>query len=400
MERRAFLARAAAFTAGMSVAPAIRSQPSDRFDVVVKGGTVIDPANGVHGSADVGIRAGRIAALEPEISSARAARVVDARTRLVTPGLIDFHTHIYPPRAGARLIADDAANRSAVTTWVSVGDASVRELAQFRRFAAAHSRCRVYAFVHLGRGSSEASKIASSEPEAESVEALGRLLSQYREIVLGVSVGAPAGVNRGNEDDKALQRALSAVVQAQARGRVVSASRRIGPWIDQLRPGDVLTSAFDGGQEGIVADGKVRPEILAARNRGVVINLAAGLGGLHPTSARAAIEAGFVPDVLSSGTAPDVATAQSSPRLTDVLSRFLNLGLSLEQVLAMATVNPARLINREPKLGTLELGAPADVSILQLVEGPVQFTEPSGERWQGTRALRPIGAVRAGMVLT
>ncbi|RPI47497.1 MAG: amidohydrolase, partial [Betaproteobacteria bacterium] len=259
--------------------------------------------------------------------------------------------------------------------------------------------CRVYAFVHLGGpGAAREAAPAPPDPNVADVGALGRMLAQNRDLVVGVTV-QPAAAAGVRDARGALERAIAVVEAAQTRGRVMcniaGMVREPSELLERLRPGDILTHAYSPARLDFVAEGKLSAAALAARSRGVVIDV--GHGGEHfdPAIARAAIARGFAPDIISTG-APALQTgALPPPQLTAVMSRFLNLGFGLEQVVAMTTINPARLIGREPKLGTLDLGAPGDVSILELREAPIEFIDAGGVRWMGSRSLRAVQAIRA-----
>ena len=397
MTRRAFLARAAACTATAVLGSSARAQTSDKLDLVIRGGTVIDPASGIQARADIGLRAGRIAAIEPEISVLRAARVIEASGKLVTPGLIDLHAPVYAQTIGG-VLAQDPAGQTAVTTCVSAGEASVYDLAGFRRHAARYARCRVYAFVHLAATGSRRDPAATAPAAGEAdVAALGRVVAQNRDLVIGVTVH-PAVATEAGDDIGALERAIAVVEAAQTRGRImcnIAGMRQdAGALLERLRPGDILTHAYSPARHDLMAGGKLNAAALAARKRGVIIDVGHGVAHFDAAIARAAIAQGLAPDVISSGLATTQAASQAAPQLTTVMSKFLNLGFSVEQVVAMTTVNPARLIGREAKLGTLDLGAPGEISILELAEAPIEFTDAGGARWMGTRSFKAVRSIR------
>jgi dihydroorotase len=173
--------------------------------------------------------------------------------------------------------------------------------------------------------------------------------------------------------------------------------------LDTLRAGDILTHSYSGAPNNagdgtnIVQDGKLLPAALAAKRRGVVFDVGHGGGSFDYTVAEAAIAQGAPPDTISSDIHVFSGNTPGMPFLTWVMSKFLNLGFTLEQVIAMATLNPARVIGRLPKLGTLQVGAPGDVSILELVEGPVRFVDTRKNERDGKVHLRPVQTVAAGV---
>jgi dihydroorotase len=175
--------------------------------------------------------------------------------------------------------------------------------------------------------------------------------------------------------------------------------------LDLLRPGDILTHAYSGAPNlagaftNIVQDGKLLPAALAAKQRGVVFDVGHGGGSFDFTMAEAAMAAGAGPDTISSDIHVFSANSPGMPYLTWVMSKFLALGVPLEQVIAMATANPAKVINRNPKLGTLQVGAPGDVSVLDVIEGPVEFVDTRNNKRQGNMHLKPVTVVLGGVPL-
>jgi dihydroorotase len=173
--------------------------------------------------------------------------------------------------------------------------------------------------------------------------------------------------------------------------------------LDTLRPGDILTHSYSGAPNiagrftNIVQDGRLLPAALAAKQRGVVFDVGHGGGSFDYTVAEVAIPAGAVPDTISSDIHVFSGNTPGMPYLTWVMSKFLNLGFTLEQVIAMATINPAKVINRAPKLGTLQIGAPADISMLEVVDGPVEFVDTRNNKRQGKIQIKPAGVVLAGV---
>jgi len=174
--------------------------------------------------------------------------------------------------------------------------------------------------------------------------------------------------------------------------------------LDLLRPGDILTHSYSGAPNlagaftNIVQDGRLLPAALAAKRRGVMFDVGHGGGSFDYTVAEAAIAQGCPPDTISSDIHVVSGNTPGMPYLTWVMSKFLGLGFTLEQVVAMATINPAKIINRAPKLGTLQIGAPGDIAIMELVEGPVSFVDTRNNTRNGRAYLKPVQTVTAGVV--
>jgi dihydroorotase len=383
--------------------------PNDKFDLVIKGGEVLDPSQKLRARRDIGIRFGVVEALEPDIPADRALRVLDAGGKLVTPGLIDLHSHVYPYGSALGIPADELVPFQATTTVVSAGDAGANNFAAFRRHIMAQTRTRMYAFVHIANNGLAGFPV----PELfnisyADVPTAARALGENADIVLGIKVRMSENVidKHGLEP---LKRAIAACEMAGTKGKVmchiggVQTRALMSEILNTLRAGDILTHSYSGAPNNagdgtnIVQDGKLLPAALAAKKRGVVFDVGHGGGSFDYTIAEAAIAQGAPPDTISSDIHVFSGNTPGMPFLTWVMSKFLNLGFTLEQVVAMATVNPARVIGRMPKLGTLQAGAPGDVSILELVEGPVRFVDTRKNERDGKVHLRPVQTVAAGV---
>jgi dihydroorotase len=396
-DRRRFLTGIGAVAASTWLAS---GRAEDRYDLVIRGGEVVDPGQRLRGRRDVGIRWGRIAAVEPSIDAAGATQSIDAGGKLVVPGLIDLHSHVYPQASALGLPADELAPYTCTTTYVSAGDAGANNFSAFRHYVIAQARCRIFAFVHVSSIGLAGFPVGESlNLDYADVEAAARTIAENRDLVLGAKVRISRNVV-GDNDLEPLRRALDAAQRAGGGARVMchigDAPGDLSRLLDLLRPGDILTHAYSGAGNNIVRDGKVLPAALEAKRRGVVIDVGHGGGSFDYTVAEPAIDQGLLPDTISSDIHAVSGNTPGMPYLPWVMSKFLNLGLGLEQVIALATATPASVIDRVEGLGTLRPGAPADVSILELVEEPVSFVDTRNHRRAGTRWLRPVQAIRAG----
>jgi dihydroorotase len=407
---RAVAAAAACAGAGL-IARAVEAAmgPNDKFDLVIKGGEVLDPSQKLRARRDIGIRFGLVEAVEADIPAERALRVLEARGKLVTPGLIDLHAHVFPYGSAIGIPADELVPYQATTTVVSAGDAGANNFAVFRRHIAAQTRTRMYAFVHIaniglaGFPIPELFNIGYAD-----VATAAKAVAENADMVLGIKVRMSENVidKHGLEP---LKRAIAACEMAGTRGKVmchiggVQSRALMSEILDTLRAGDILTHSYSGAPNNagdgtnIVQDGKLLPAALAAKRRGVVFDVGHGGGSFDYTVAEPAIAQGAPPETISSDIHVFSGNTPGMPFLTWVMSKFLNLGFTLEQVIAMATVNPARVIGRLPKLGTLQVGAPGDVSILELVEGPVRFVDTRKNERDGKVHLRPAQTVAGGV---
>ncbi len=398
VSRRQLLCWAAVGAAGM-VAPAVAAAPA-KFDLIIRGGEVLDPSVPLRGRFDVGIRHGVVAAVAADLPAAKGTAEIDARGRLVVPGLVDLHAHVYPQGSALGLPADELAPITGTTTCVSAGDAGANNFSAFRHFIAAASRTRLFAFLHISTiGLAGFPVHESLNLDYADVGLAAKTVAENRDLVLGLKVRETAAVV-GTNGLEPLRRAIAAAEMAGPGTRVMchigDAPGDLAALLDLLRPGDVLTHAYSGLGNNTVQNGAVLPAALAARERGVIIDVGHGAGSFDFTVAERALEQGFVPDTISSDIHAVSGNAPSEPFLPNVMSKFLALGMSLEAVVAAATVLPARVIDRVPLLGTLQPGAPGDVTLLEVVREPVSFLDTRGNRRSGDQWLRVVQTVRAG----
>jgi len=369
------------------------------YDLVLKNGRVIDPASGLDGVADVGFANGKVAAVGPNLSGARATR--DVAGLIVTPGLIDLHTHVYWGGTSLGVDADDFCRRNGVTTSVDAGSAGPGNFAGFRKHVIEKAEARILAYLHVSFagiygfsrrvmvGESQDMRLMAPEDCVEVAEA-------NRDVIVGVKVriGRNAG---GTSGIAPLEVALQAADEA---GMPVMCHIDFPPpnyadTIAILRPGDVLTHAFRPFPNApLTAQGKILPQVLAARERGVIFDIGHGMGSFAFKTARAMLANDFPPDTISS----DVhALSIDGPAfdLTTTMSKFLCLGMSLADVVSAATINAARALHR-PELGALTPGAVGDATILKVEDGQFDYVDVVGEHLAGLQRIVSTGVVIAG----
>ena len=409
--RRDFIVSAGSAAVATAFAAPARAfmGPDDKFDLLIKGGDVLDPSQSLRGKRDIGIRYGIVEALEPEIPAARALRVLDAAGKLVTPGLVDLHTHVYPYGSAIGIPADELVVHQCTTTCVSAGDAGANNFAAFRRFIVAQTRTRLCAFIHIANTGLASFPIAElTNINIADVGAAAKAIAENSDIVLGAKVRMSENVI-GKNGIEPLKRAIAACEQAGTGGRVmvhiggVETRALMSQILDLMRPGDILTHAYSGAPNSsgdftnIVQDGNLLPAALAAKQRGIIFDVGHGGGSFDYSVAEVALAQGCPPDTISSDIHVFSGNTPGMPYLTWVMSKFLGLGFALEQVVALATINPAKVIDRLPKLGTLQIGAPGDVAIMELVEGPVSFVDTRNNTRSGKAYLKPVQTVTAGV---
>ena len=376
------------------------ADPALKYELVIANGEVLDPSQGLRGKRDIGIKFGQIAAVAPSIAADRAVQRIDATGKLVTAGLIDLHTHLCP-HLGIGLPADELVPITAVTTAVSAGDAGAYTFGNFRHGVVPQSRTRLYAFVHIA-SIGLAGGLAPGEMlniDYANVDACTKVVAENADLALGVKVRITDSVV-GQNGLEPLRRAIRAAEQAGKSFRVMchigSAPGSLSDLLDLLRPGDILTHAYSGAGNNIVQNGALLPAAKAAKQRGVVIDVGHGGGSFDYTVCEPAMAQGLVPDTISSDIHAVSINTPGYPTLPWVMSKFLGLGMPLEDVVAKATVEPAKIIGRVPGLGTLQVGAPADVSIFDRIDGPVEFVDTRNNKRSGAKKLVPVLTVRAG----
>ena len=410
LSRRHFLvASGSAAAAAMSHSAIAAMGPNDKFDLVIRGGEVLDPSQSLRGKRDIGIRWGVVEAVAESIPAERALRSIDATGKLVLPGLVDLHCHIYPYGSAIGIPADELVQFQGTTTVVSAGDAGVNNLAALRRFIVAQTRARMYAFLHIANNGLSAFPVAELyNLDNAVVEACAMGLAENPDFLIGVKVRMSENIifKHGVEP---LKRGIQACETCGWPARMmvhiggVATRQLMNDILDLLRPGDILTHAYSGAPNmsgqftNIVQDGKLLPAALAAKQRGVIFDVAHGGGSFDFTVAEVAIPAGCAPDTISSDIHVFSGNSPGVPFLPNVMGKFMAMGFSLEQVVAMATTAPAKIINRAPKIGTLQIGAPGDVAIMDLVDGPVTFVDTRNNKRDGKLQLKPVQTVINGV---
>ncbi|HZS00368.1 MAG TPA: amidohydrolase/deacetylase family metallohydrolase [Chloroflexota bacterium] len=370
------------------------------YDLLLAGGTVLDPASGRNGRFDVAIRDGRIAAVEPSVAAERAARVLDVRGCYVTPGLIDFHVHSYWGVNPYGFNADPICTRSGVTTAVDAGSAGCINFLGFKRFIAAPARTRMLAFVCLAQHGVLQNPKELRHLEFADPEGAARTVREHPDVAVGIKVrlDEPSVLENGRE---ALRLALQA---GEASGTPIMVHightrLSIEEIADTLRPGDIITHCFTPLEPSIVDEqGRLRPAVRAAHERGVIFDV--GHANRHFTFeiVRACLAQGLAPDVIST----DLHAFSPGGPVVDMpttLTKLLALGMPLEQVIAAATVAPARAIGWDDRLGSLAVGREADVAVLELVDAPLTLRDCAGQTLEAPRHLRARHTIRGGEIV-
>ncbi len=283
----------------------------------------------------------------------------------------------------------------------AAGDAGAHTFGNFRHGVVPQSRTRLYGFIHIST-IGLAGGLAPGEMlniDYANVEACAKAVAENADLVLGVKVRITDSVV-GQNGLEPLRPAIKAAEMAGKSFRVMchigAAPGALSDLLDLLRPGDILTHSYSGAGNNTVQNGKLLPVALAAKRRGVLIDVGHGGGSFDYTVAEPAMAQGLTPDTISSDIHAVSINTPGYPTLPWVMSKFLNLGLALDEVVAMATVEPAKIIGRVPGLGTLQIGAPVDISIFDLVDGPVEFVDTRNNKRSGNKKLVPVLTIRGG----
>jgi len=379
----------------LALACALGAQP--RYDILLKNGHVIDPKNGVNRIMDVAISAGKIARVAQDIAPRDAAKTADVAGLYVTPGLIDIHVHVFlwrePGGEGAQ--ADAFSFRSGVTTMVDAGSSGWRTFPDFRSRIINHAKTRILAFLNIvGAGMGTGKEDDRAEMDAE---AAAKTAKANSDVIVGFKSAHYAGPGWESVDAAVKAGELTGLPVMVDFGRI-NATRNINAlFLDKLRPGDIYTHCFSGHREELLDTGKLNPAMEAGRKRGIVFDIGHGAGSFYWYVAVPAYEAHFYPDSISTDLHINSMNAGMKD-MTNVMSKLLNLGSPLEEVIRMSTWNPAREIKR-PALGSLDSGAEADVAVLRVERGDFGFVDSAGARKSGSQLIVCEMTLRAGKVV-
>lgn len=367
-------------------------------DLVLKGGRVVDPSQGIDRVTDVAFAGGKVAAIGDGLQGKDTR---DVRGRIVSPGLIDLHTHVYWGGTSLGVAAEPLARSGAVTTFVDAGSAGPGNFHGFRAHVIEPSPVRILPYLNLSYPGIYAFSQQVMVGEFADLRLLdarecARVADENRDLVLGIKVR----VGRGTSNELGNMPLEMALEVAEEIGMPIMAHLDNPPpsrkdVLKLLRPGDILTHCFRPFPNApATADGLVREEVLEARARGVIFDIGHGGGSFGFKTTRAMLANGFLPDVISS----DVHILSINGPAFDLLttmSKFLVLGLDLPTVIRLATANAASAI-RKPELGTLKPGSVGDASILELRDGSFEYLDVIGEKVVGKQRLLAAGVVVGG----
>lgn len=376
-----------------------------RYDLLLKGGHLIDPKNGVDAVRDVAIREGKIAAVGTDLPAKEARKTVDVSGLYVTPGLVDIHVHVFwGTRPGVTVGGDhcvqpDAAGfRTGVTTMVDAGSSGWRDFPEFRRRVIDTARTRVLAMINIvGVGMLGADDAVEQNPFDMDPPRVAELARKHADVVVGIKSAhwqQPSFLSVEKAVEAGTLAGLPVMVDF---GYFEDAKPYPVLVTEKLRPGDISTHFYRWPAPLLDKDGKVAPYLQAARKRGVKFDVGHGGGSFHYPNAEPVVRQGFWPDSIST----DLHAGSINGSMVDmlnVMSKFLALGVPLADVVRQSTSNPSALIRR-PELGQIAPGAEADVAVLRLERGKFGFADAKGGRIEGDRRLGCEMTLRAGKIV-
>ena len=389
------------FASFLLLLPAAMAQP--QYHLLLKGGHLIDAKNHLNEARDVAIRDGRVAEVASNIDPAKAGKVVDVSGLYVTPGLVDIHVHVYAGTGKKNAYCGDNSQypdgftfRVGVTTVADAGSSGWRSFPDFKDRVIDRSQTRVLAFLNIV-GTGMCGGPIEQNLEDMDAKATADQAKRYPGVVIGVKTAHYAGPD-WTPVERAVQAGTLANIPVMVDFGDFRPERPYQELVTQkLRPGDISTHMYLGAVPMIDDNGKVLPYLFEARKRGVIFDVGHGGGSFLFRQAVPAIHQGWIPDSIST----DLHNTSMNAGMKDmlnVMSKFLNIGMALDDVVARSTWNPAREIKRED-LGNLSVGAPADIAVLRLEHGDFGFVDTNGARMRGNQKLECELTVRDGKVV-
>lgn len=374
------------------------------YDLLIKRGRVIDPSQNIDDKLDIAISGGKISKVAKDIPAQESQQIIDARDKIVTPGLIDLHCHVCGGIINICVEPDTAGVKQGVTTVVDGGSTGQAIFGGFPRYVIPSSHTTVFCFLHLG------SQGLSIMPELRGweeidLDATAATIDSNRDVIKGVKLRLVGNIieSAGVKVVK-MAKEIAREFDLPIMIHIGDVQKRISPTLTQkvlplLEPGDILSHIFTAKLGGILRpDGTVLPELKEALERGVVLDVAHGWLNFSFETARRCLAQGILPTTVSS----DLTTSSLTTRtygLTATMSKLMALGLSLEQIIQMTTTNPARALSIEDSMGSLKPGRDADVSILELLSGAWNLEDTEQEIMQVSKLISPSLTIKSGELI-
>jgi dihydroorotase len=386
------------FGADLAAAAPAGGQAAATYDLLIRGGRVMDPSQKLSGERDVAIANGKIAAVAANIPAARAREVFDARGRLVTPGLINVHAHLYRYGNSITVDPDGVGFPAGVTTAIDAGSAGASTFLGFRKFVIDTSPVRIYAMLNIATIGNYGNELYLNMSLINSGAAV-RVINEHRDRILAIKVRINGIHDELAHDIEVLKKAREA---ADATGLPIMMHwSNESDLLAMLKRGDILTHPFAppsprmpnlfGGKPGAVL-----PQILELKDRGVLTDAQAGTSHHLWENSEKAFSQGWYPDLISTDIGAKTPQAPDGQLLPWVMTQFLYLGFTLEQVIERVTVTPTRVFKFPEKLGTLEPGVAADVTVIDLQQGNFELVDQQGGKRTAKQKIVPVATVHGG----
>lgn len=371
------------------------------YDLILKGGHVIDPSQGIDGVMDVAFAGGKVAAVGKDLKAGPATEMRNVAGHIVSPGLIDLHTHVYWGGTSLGIDADDFCRTSGVTTSIDTGSAGPGNFAGFRKHVIERSEARILAYLHLSFAGIYAFSKTHMIGESKNIELMApreaaAIADANRDVIVGIKVRVGLHAS-GDQGSAPLNIALQVAdeVGMPLMCHIDNPPPSYEEVIGMLRPGDVLTHAFRPFPNSpVTAQGKVKPAVLEARARGVLFDIGHGKGSFAFKTARAMLANGFMPDTISSDVHALCIDGPAYDQVT-TMSKFLCMGMPLTEVIKQSTVNAAMALKR-PELGSLKPGSIGDATILSVRDGEFDYEDVVGEHMTGSKRIVADATVIGG----
>lgn len=398
-----FLAGGAAVLTPGAVWPARPGAPQEKqssqtIDLLIEGGTVIDPGGNLHATLDVAVKDGKILEVGKNIPKERALKVVSAKDRIVTPGLIDVHTHCFEG-VSFGINADRYCLSRGVTTVVDAGSAGSSTIVNFHKFIANPSTARILALVNIGVVGTAMLQGSYLNLDWVNPQLTAKAATDNRPVTVGIKIHVGRTIT-GAADMECLKRAVEAseIARLPLMAHIEDSYSPLPDILKMLRKGDIYTHCFNSRPHNILdASGKIIPEVLEARARGVLFDPAQGGSHLNFDVAEKCLQQNFPPDTIST----DLTNTAVERRIFDLptmVSKFMAIGIDIDKAIAMVTSNAARMFDCGAQIGSLRPGSEADISIFDLRDGKFEFEDSDGGKRTGRQMLVNKTVVRHGQI--
>jgi dihydroorotase len=379
---------------------ALAQTPSRKYELLLKGGRVVDPSQSFNAPADVAIAGGRIAAIAKDIDSSEADRTVPVASQIVTPGLVDLHTHGFAGISHWGVDLDQYCIARGTTTAIDAGTSGSDSFEGFRRLVIEPSRTRILAFLNISRVGLVGQPGELIDTRMIDVPSALRVAREHADVIVGIKVRCSE--NYSGPNDIAAVKAARSVADQIGKPLMIHVGNPHSPMeqiLELARPGDIVTHAFRraGGGGVIGPDGRVSDYIRRASKRGIFFDVGHGSGSFSFSATEAALKEDFPPTTISS----DIHAYSALGPVFDLpttMTKFMMHGLTLEKVVEITTIAPARILKKTDEMGSLKPGSPADVAVFDVVQGNFSLVDSQGEVRKATQKLVSVLTLRRGRI--